>query len=161
MPNQYVVCFQCGEIGHYPGDYPNPRKVQQYIPLCGNCKEAGHPTTECTQPQEKKTPQYDPYMSKHKFVIAWSFHVVKASQFKILFVGKIRTKKQHTWATLTRWEVVLVRNLGEDINVIFENSIVQNYHMFMHKLYEPFNLVYVKESYVEPDNINFGVHLHK
>lgn len=38
--NQFVVCFPCGEIGHYMGDYPNPMKIQQYIPLCGNCKEA-------------------------------------------------------------------------------------------------------------------------
>jgi hypothetical protein len=49
MPNHNVVCFRCGEIGHYARDCPNPTKVQQYIPLCGNCKEAGHPTAECNQ----------------------------------------------------------------------------------------------------------------
>ena len=56
MPNQFVVCFRCGEIGHYAGDCPNPRKVQQDIPLCGNCKEAGHPTAECTQSRKEGPP---------------------------------------------------------------------------------------------------------
>jgi len=56
MPNQHVVCFRCGEIGHYAGDCPNPRKIQQYIPLCGNCKEAGHPTAECDQPRKEGPP---------------------------------------------------------------------------------------------------------
>ena len=92
-------------------------------------------------------------MTKNGLVIAWSLQVVKATQFKILFVVKVGTVEQHTWATLTGWEVASVQALGDYVDVILENSAMQTAHMFMHKLSEPFDPLYVKDSCVEPDII--------
>ena len=96
-------------------------------------------------------PQDDSYAAKEDLVIAWSFLVVKAAQFKILLVMKVGTKEQYTWATLTRWQVASVQALGEQVDVILENFSLENAHMFMHEHAEPFDLVYVKESCTEPD----------
>jgi hypothetical protein len=51
--------------------------------------------------QEHETPQDDSYVPKDGLVLAWSLLVVKASQFKILFVVKVGTAEKHTWSTLT------------------------------------------------------------
>ena len=50
--------------------------------------------------QEYETPEDDSYVLKDGLVLAWSVQVVKASQFKLLFVVKLGTVEQHTWATL-------------------------------------------------------------
>lgn len=39
-------------MGHYANKYPNPRKSQDYVPLCKNCKTVGHPTDECPNPKK-------------------------------------------------------------------------------------------------------------
>jgi hypothetical protein len=50
--------------------------------------------------QEYKTPPNDFYVPKDKILLAWSLLAVKTSQFKFLFVVKVGTVEQHTWATL-------------------------------------------------------------
>ena len=103
--------------------------------------------------QEYETPQDDSYMPKDGIVLLWSVQVVKASQFKLLFVVKVGTYEQHTWATLTGWEVASVQALGDHVDVILENSAVQNVHMFMHQFSEPFDALYAKDTCVEPETI--------
>ena len=103
--------------------------------------------------KEYETPQDESYVPKDGLVIAWSLQVVKASQFKLLFVVKVGTFDQNTWATLTGWEVASVQALGDHIDVILENSTMQTAHMFMHQFSEPFDPLYVKDSCVEPDVI--------
>ena len=92
-------------------------------------------------------------MPKDGIVLSWSVQVVKASQFKLLFVVKVGTHEQHTWATLTGWEVASVQTLGDHVDVILENSAVQNVHMFMHQFSEAFDPLYAKETCVEPETI--------
>jgi hypothetical protein len=101
--------------------------------------------------EEYETPPDDSYVPKDGILLAWSLQVVKASQYKILFVVKVGTFEQHTWATLTGWEVASVQALGEHVDVILENSAVQNVHMFMHQFSEPFDTIYAKESCAEPE----------
>ena len=103
--------------------------------------------------QEYETPQDDSYVAKDGIVLGWSIQVVKASMFKLLFVVKVGTHDQHTWATLTGWEVASVQALGDHVDVILENSAVQNVHMFMHQFVEPFDPLYAKETCVEPETI--------
>ena len=57
---------------------------------------------------EYETLEDESYMPKDGLVIAWSLQVVKASQFKILFVAKVGIVDQNTWATLTGREVASV-----------------------------------------------------
>jgi hypothetical protein len=45
---KHIVCFNCGELGHYRNECPNPRKQVGYTPLCGRCHEPGHISTYCT-----------------------------------------------------------------------------------------------------------------
>lgn len=45
---------------------------------------------------EHKTPQDDSYVPNHGLIMIWSVQVVKASQFKILFVLKVGTMEQIT-----------------------------------------------------------------
>ena len=101
--------------------------------------------------QEHETPQDDSYVPKDGKIIAWSLQVVKASQFKILFVLKVGTVEQFTWTTLTGWEIASVQALGDYVDVVLENAAVQNVHMFMHQFSEPFDAAYAKESCVEPE----------
>lgn len=103
--------------------------------------------------EEYETPPDDSYVPKDGIVLAWSLLVVKAAQFKILLAVKVGTHDQHTWATIPGWEVANVQALGEHMDVILENSAVQNAHMFMHQFTEPFDAIYAKESCAEPDAI--------
>ena len=86
-------------------------------------------------------------------VLAWSLQMVKAAQFKMLFVVKIRTMEEHTWATLIGWEVASVQAFGDHMDVILENFAMLNAHMFMHQFSEPSDPVYAKESCIEPNLI--------
>ena len=45
---KHIVCFNCGELGHYRNKCPNPRKHEGYIPIYGRCHELGHISTCCT-----------------------------------------------------------------------------------------------------------------
>lgn len=103
--------------------------------------------------QEHETPQDDSYVPKNGTVLAWSIQVVKAAQFKLLFVVKVGTQEKNTWAPLTGWEVTSVQALGDHVDVVLENTAVQNVHMFMHQFVEPFDALYAKESCAEPDAI--------
>ena len=103
--------------------------------------------------QEHETPQDDSYVPKDGVVLAWSIQVVKTSIYKIIFVLKVGTAKKHTWATLTGWEVALVHSLVDYVDVILENTAVQNAHMFMHQFIKPFDATYAKETCVEPNVI--------
>lgn len=60
-------------------------------------------------------------------VFAWSFLKVKVAQFKFLFVVKVGTEEQYTWATLTGWEGALVQALSEHVDVIIDNSFGHEY----------------------------------
>jgi hypothetical protein len=79
--------------------------------------------------QEHKTREE---VLKDGSVLAWSIQVVVASQYKMIFAVKVGTMEKHTWATLTRWEVTSVQALGDYVDVLLENSAIQNAHMFMH-----------------------------
>lgn len=103
--------------------------------------------------QEHETPQDDTYVPKNGSVFAWSVQVVKTAQFKLLFVVKVGTLESQTWAPVTGWEVTSVQALGDHVDVILENSALQNVHMFMHQIQQPFDAQYVKESCIEPDAI--------
>jgi hypothetical protein len=46
------VRYRCQELGHYANECLNLRKSQDYVPLCGNCKTAGHPTDESPKPKK-------------------------------------------------------------------------------------------------------------
>lgn len=90
--------------------------------------------------QEHKTPQNNSYVVKEGRVLAWSLQVVKAAQFKMLFVVKVGTIEHHTWATLTGWELASVQALRDHVDVILENFAMLSAHMFMHqfsKLFDP------------------------
>ena len=52
--------------------------------------------------------------------------------------------------TLSGWEVASAVGLGEYIDVVLENSAVQNVHMFMHEIAEPFDPEHVKEAASTP-----------
>jgi hypothetical protein len=45
---KHVVCFNCGELGHYQSECPNPRKQVGYTPLYRRCHEPRHISTYCT-----------------------------------------------------------------------------------------------------------------
>ena len=103
--------------------------------------------------QEYETPQDDSYVPKDGLILGWSVQVVKGSTFKLLFVIKVGTHQEHTWTTLTGWEVASVQALGDYVDVILENSAVQNAHMFMHQFTESFDTIYAKETCVKPETI--------
>ena len=100
-----------------------------------------------------ETPLDNSYVPKDRIVLAWSFQMVKCAQFKMLFVVKVETHEQHTWATMREWEVASVHALKDHVDIILENSYVQNVHMFMHQFSKPFDPIYAEESCVEPDVI--------
>ena len=91
-----------------------------------------------------ETPPDDSYVPKDRIVLAWSLQMVKCAQFKMLFVVKVETHEQHTWATMTGWEVASIHALGDHVDVILEISSVQNVHMFMHQFSKPFDPIYAK-----------------
>jgi hypothetical protein len=51
--------------------------------------------------EEYETPTDDSYVPKEDLLIAWSFSVVKATQFKILLSFKVGTEESFTWAIVT------------------------------------------------------------
>ena len=94
--------------------------------------------------QKYETPQDDSNEPKAHDLLAWSVVVVKTSSYKLLFAVKVGTIEQHTWATLTRWEIASLQALGDHVDVILENSAMQNVHMFMHQFTEPFDTEHAK-----------------
>jgi hypothetical protein len=103
--------------------------------------------------QEYETPQDDSYVPKTNDLLAWSVVVVKTSSYKLLFAVKVGTQEQNTWTTLAGWEIASVQALGDHVDVILENSAMQNVHMFMHQFSEPFDTAHAKETCVEPDTL--------
>ena len=53
---KYHVCYRCQELGHYAINYPNPKKPQDHVPLCGNYKTVGHPIDEYPHPKNDYSP---------------------------------------------------------------------------------------------------------
>jgi hypothetical protein len=102
---------------------------------------------------EYETPEDDTYVPKDNTFLAWSVQVVKASQFKILLTVKIGTPTAHIWIPLPGWEVASVQALGDYVDVILENSTLQNTHMFMHQVSQPFDPDFAKETCIEPERI--------
>ena len=100
--------------------------------------------------EEHETPEDDTYVPKHG-VLGWSIAVVKTVQYKIVLAVKVGTSDKHTWATLPGWEVASIQALGDHVDVVLENSALQNAHIFLHQFVEPFDAIYAKETCVEPD----------
>lgn len=101
--------------------------------------------------QEHETPQDDTYVPKPSTIIAWSIQVVKSSYYKMIFVVKAGTVDKFTWASLTGWEITSVQALGDYVDVVLENSAVQNAHLFLHQVLEPFDALFAKEKCADPD----------
>jgi len=72
--------------------------------------------------EEYETPTDDSYVPKEDSLVAWSFSVVKAAQFKILLTLKVGTAEKFTWAPVIGWEVSSVQALGAHVDIILENS---------------------------------------
>ena len=70
-----------------------------------------------------------------------------------MFVVKVGTSEKNTWAPMTGWEVTSVQALREYMDVVLDNSAVQNAHMFMGQFSEPFDSQYAKETCIEPEEI--------
>ncbi len=103
--------------------------------------------------EDYETPPDDSYVPKDGLVRGWSLLVVKAAQFKMVLALNVGTHDEPTWTTMSGWEVAGVQALGDHVDVILENSAVQNAHMFMHQFSEPFDPLYAKESCAEPEVI--------
>jgi hypothetical protein len=109
--------------------------------------------------EEYETPTDDSYVPKEDLLVAWSFFVVKAAQFKILFVLKVGSEESFTWAIVTGWEVSSIQALGGHVVIILENSSQQSAHVFMQDLVQPFDLAYLKEQCAEPELYQTRGHL--
>ena len=42
MKRRPVRCFHCFQLGHYAGECPNQSYTEDYVLICGNCKQSGH-----------------------------------------------------------------------------------------------------------------------
>ena len=102
--------------------------------------------------QEFETPQDDSYVPKASTVLAWSVQVVKTSSYKIMLMVKVGTTDKTTWASVAGWEVASVQALGEYMDVLLENSAMENVHMFMGQS-EPFDSQYIRETCIEREDI--------
>jgi hypothetical protein len=103
--------------------------------------------------EEYETPTDDSYVPKEDILVAWSFSVVKAAQFKILLVLKVGTEESFTWAIVTGWEVSSVQAQGGHVDIILENSSQQTVHVFMQDVAQPFDPTYLREQCAEPELI--------
>ena len=101
-------------------------------------------------PEEHETPADDTYVPKDGIVLKWSVQVVKAQQYKIVFVVKVGTHDNFTWTTVSTWEVATAQALGEYVDVVLVNSAMENAHVFMHQFSESFDATYAKETCVDP-----------
>ena len=50
MGRRRVRCFCCCQIGHYASESPNQAYIEDYAPICGNCKQSGHSIDQCNAP---------------------------------------------------------------------------------------------------------------
>ena len=103
--------------------------------------------------EEYETPTDDSYVPKEGILVAWSFSVVKAAQFKIMLVLKVGTQESFTWAVVTGWEVSSVQALGGHVDIILESSSQQTAHVFMKDVAQLFDPAYLREQCAEPEVI--------
>jgi hypothetical protein len=103
--------------------------------------------------EEYETPTDDSYVPKEDSLVAWSFSMVKAAQFKILLALKVGTAEKFTWAPVIGWEVSSVQALGAHVDIILENSSQQLAHVFMKDVAQPFDPAYLREQCAEPEVI--------
>ena len=50
MERKPVRCFCCCQFGHYANECPNQSFIEDYAPICRNCKQSGHTTDQCNAP---------------------------------------------------------------------------------------------------------------
>ena len=102
-------------------------------------------------PEEHETPKEDTYVPKDDSIMRWSVQVVKAQQYKILLVLMVGTHESFTWTTVTSWEIASVQAMGDYVDIVLENSSLENAHVFMHQFTEAFDNGYVRDNCVDPD----------
>ena len=104
-------------------------------------------------PEEFETPKDLTFVPKDDTIMRWSVQVVKAQEYKILLVLMVGTHENFTWTTVTNWEIASAQAMGDYVDIVLENSSLENAHVFMHQFTEPFDNGYVRESCVDPEVI--------
>jgi hypothetical protein len=91
---KHIVCFNCGELGHYRNECPNPRKQVGYTPLCGRCHEPGYISTYCTAVITKFPPSERDYPKTKQVQITENVnHIAQMLDSEPVYVTKSQARK--------------------------------------------------------------------